>query len=340
MTTEQTPLKHFATLKQTKLHCQIDWTIEDYLTLSELNKEGSEQFSPDFELYFPELNKTFVFALEICPKGEESEENKNQIGLFLINRRPEKVDVKADIWIGTKVFSFTHTIDGLGGYGCPSLLTQPQLRLNKNDLLPDGNLHIVCKFIIYTRSKIIGKVEKVDEEKDDLCLSMEKLLHDYALTDFDIICERKIFPCHKSILANRSDVFAAVMKSDRWQESKTNTYPIDADPRVVELMIHFIYTNRLPEGATCSTELLLIADRFNLKGLIKLCEARLAKSLTLSNAIGILDVADEVADAFSLKMDAIEFVSKNLPALIGTKDWNWVLGKNVELLNSILKTRF
>ena len=340
MTTERTPVKHFATLKQTKLHCQIDWTIEDYLTLSELKKEGSEQFSPDFEFYFPELNKTFVFALEICPKGEESEENKKQIGLFLINRRPEKVDVKADIWIGTKVFSFTHTIDGLGGYGCPSLLTQPQLRLNKNDLLPDGNLHIVCKFIIYTRSKIIGKVEKVDEEKDDLCLSMEKLLHDYALTDFDIICERKIFPCHKSILANRSDVFAAVMKSDRWQESKTNTYPIDADPRVVELMIHFIYTNRLPEGATCSTELLLIADRFNLKGLIKLCEARLAKSLTLSNAIGILDVADEVADAFSLKMDAIEFVSKNLPALIGTKDWNWVLGKNVELLNSILKTRF
>ena len=71
----------------------------------------------------------------------------------------------------------------------------------------------------------------------------------------------------------------------------------------------------------CSTELLLIADTFNLKGLINLCEAGLARSLTVSNAIEIMDVADKVTDASSLKNAAINFVADNLSLLIGTAYW-------------------
>ena len=335
------PIKYSATLKQTKLHCQIDWTIEDYLTWSDLKEDFSEQYSPDFKFYFPEVNKTHIFALKIRPKGEKSDGSKD-LAIYLMNQKPESIDVKAEIKIGNKVSTFTHSYDSLGGFGFSSLLTSSQLQSNRNEYLPNGNLNIECKFFIIHSSSVIAKdVEQVSEEKDDLCISMEKLLEEETLADFDIICGLEWFPCHKSILANQSDVFAAVMNSNSWEENKSNKYPIEGhNPKVVKQMIYFIYTNRLPEGASCYTELLLIADRFNLKGLIKLCEARLAGSLAVSNAVEILDAADKVADASNLKNAGIDFVADNLSLLIGTDDWNRLLGKNIKLLNSILKKKF
>ena len=69
---------------------------------------------------------------------------------------------------------------------------------------------------------------------------MEKLLEEETLTDFNIICGLDLFPCHKSILANQSDVFAAVMNSNSWEENKSNKYPIEGhNPKVVKQMINF-----------------------------------------------------------------------------------------------------
>ena len=338
MASTKEPIKYSATLKQTTLQCQIDWTVEDYLTWSDLKEDLSEQYSPDFQFYFPEVNKTYVFALKIRPKGEKSDANKD-LAIYLMNQKPESVYVKAEITVGTKVSTFIHSYDSLGGFGFSSLLTSSQLLSNRNEYLPNGNLNIKCKFFIIHTSSVIAKdVGQVSETKDDLCRSMEKLLEEDTLTDFDIICGLEWFPCHKSVLANRSEVFAAIVYSNSCEE---NNYPIeDYSSKVVKQMINFIYTNRLPEGSVCSTELLLIADRFKLKGLIKLCEARLASSLTVSNAVEILDTADKVADASGLKNTAIDFVADNLYLLIGTDDWNNLLGKNIKLLNSILKTKF
>jgi len=342
MASAKEPLKYSATLKQTKLYCQIDWTIEDYLTWSELKEDHSEQFSPDFEFYFPEVNKTYVFALKIRPKGGGKTDDSKDLALYLMNQKPEPVDVKVDLRIGSKVSAFTHSYETVGGYGFCSLLTNDLLLANRNDYLPDGNLNIQCKFvIIHTSSVIVKDLEGVDEEKDDLCKSMEKLLDDDTLADFEIVSGSEVFPCHKSILANQSDVFATVMNSSSWEENKNNQYPIDGhDPKIVKQMIHFIYTNRLPDGVKCSPQLLLIADRFRLKGLIQFCKTKLSKSLTTTNAIQVLDAADKVPDAASLKIAAVQFIADNLPFLIGTDDWNNILGKSIKLLNSVLKIKF
>ena len=77
------------------------------------------------------------------------------------------------------------------------------------------------------------------------------------------------------------------------------------DPKVILQMIHFIYTNQLEEGSTCTANLLLIADMFNLKNLIKLCQKRLSKTLNVGNASEILTAADKVSDASSPKMAAM-----------------------------------
>ena len=60
-------------------------------------------------------------------------------------------------------------------------------------------------------------------------------------------------------------------------------------------MLEFVYTNELPEGAKVSTELLAIADKFNLKELVLFCALELSKTVTCQNAIKILNIADQVA---------------------------------------------
>jgi len=285
------------------------------------------------------VNKTYVFALKIRPKGGGKADGSKDIAIYLMNQKAESVDVKVHIRIGSKASSFTHSYETLGGYGFASLLTNDILVANTNDYLPDGNLSIHCKFIIiHSSSVIIKDLEEMDEDKDDLCKSMEKLLDDDSLTDFEVTCGSEVFPCHKSILANQSDVFATIINSRKWEENKSNIE--GHDPKIVKQMIHFIYTNRLPDGVKCSPQLLLIADRFRLKGLIQFCKTKLSKSLTTTNAIQVLDAADKVPDAASLKIAAVQFIADNLPFLIGTDDWNNILGKNIKLLNSVLKIKF
>ena len=119
--------------------------------------------------------------------------------------------------------------------------------------------------------------------------SLKSLLADNSLSDFVIECGTNKFPCHKAILASRSDVFATLFSTNDWAENKENAFPIkDHSPDVVKQMLEFIYTNKIPEGTTFSLNLLIIADQFNLKGLIQLCESELSKNMTHQNAIEVL----------------------------------------------------
>ena len=92
------------------------------MTWSDLKEDFSEQYSQDFKFYLPEVNKTYIFSLKIRPKGEKSDRSKD-LAIYLMNQKPESIDVKAKIKIGNKVSTFSHSYGNLGGFGFASLLT-------------------------------------------------------------------------------------------------------------------------------------------------------------------------------------------------------------------------
>ena len=123
-----------STLKQTN---QIDWTIEDYRSWSAGMRDGSSQLSPVFDFYFPEVGKRYFFRLEICPKGDNEDEAYKDLGIYLVSLNQRKVDVNAEIRIGSEKSSFCHSFEAIEGFGFPSFLTPAWVLSNLTD---DGKL--------------------------------------------------------------------------------------------------------------------------------------------------------------------------------------------------------
>ena len=61
-------------------------------------------------------------------------------------------------------------------------------------------------------------------------------------------------------------------------------------------MLEFIYSDQVK--GTADQDLLRLAERFEIRGLIKLCGRSIAKTVNLENALNILDLADSQPDGF------------------------------------------
>ncbi len=124
-----------------------------------------------------------------------------------------------------------------------------------------------------------------------------------------------------------------------WTESEEKSLKIeDFEPETVQMMIHFIYTQQLPEGSRCDLSLLLIADKYDLKDLVKFCEDELSKNLDVGNAVETLKVSSQVNSEY-LKDFVIGFISKNLGTFLDTPTWNDMVLKDSEMVNAILRKK-
>merc|ERR1712179_773372 len=83
---------------------------------------------------------------------------------------------------------------------------------------------------------------KGDSFKD----SFAKILSTGSCSDILLVCGEENFPCHKSILAARSDVFETMFKHTEFKENKEGIIEInDMEVKIMKLMLKFIYTNDL-----------------------------------------------------------------------------------------------
>ena len=85
--------------------------------------------------------------------------------------------------------------------------------------------------------------------------------------------------------------------------------------------------------------LLLIGDKYNIKGLTDFCEVELSKDLHVDEVIQILDAADKVQEAKRLRKVCVQFIAKNLASLFDTPNWKAFIEPNQRFLNDILKDK-
>jgi hypothetical protein len=82
--------------------------------------------------------------------------------------------------------------------------------------------------------------------------------------------------------------------------------------------------------------LLLIADKYNIKGLVQFCEEELSQNLRLDNALQILELYEKV-EADHLMAETLAFVANNRRSLIGTDKWRKVVSSNPKILEEIIR---
>ena len=143
------------------------------------------------------------------------------------------------------------------------------------------------------------------------------------------------FPVHKAILAARSPVFAKMFEHEM-QESLTSRVELsDIDPEVVKEMLVYIYTGRVPKIEEMANDLLYVADKYKLHHLKSLCKQHLTYKLQVNNAARIIQLA-YLHNAWTLRKNALQFISMHVAEVRATKEWEEVKQGN-EMLDDLIE---
>ncbi|GIY22882.1 TD and POZ domain-containing protein 3 [Caerostris darwini] len=186
-------------------------------------------------------------------------------------------------------------------------------------------------------------------QKDSLMELSKDFLHlldqgASSFADVNLECGSLIVPAHKSILAARSPVFAAMFATEM-RENLTNVVDItDMDVCALRNMLTFMYSGRIENLTIASAgDLLFAADKYQLQGLKTICRDFLKSKLSLQNVLMIL-AAGDLYDPV-LKAIATDYICNecDFSALEETEEWISLLKEKpsvaAEVLVQIVKSK-
>ena len=308
------------------------WTIEHFKRRTE--KVGERITSSAFIAKNPNEKKS-TWQLQFARyKGEKSEENN--LAIFLKNCDGIPVKAKYSVSILDSSSKSTNT------WNCPDhLFDEPhrvwgnrtwarQSILNNADLLPEGHLTIFCELTVYGMDKGMTLSGSRDVETsrsnarglEQVSEDFGKLFNDKEFSDVEIMCDEKIFHCHKAILSTRVDFFRAMFQAEM-VENRTNKVTIkDMSSEVAREMLQFIYMGTTNENVLkeMAGELLVAADKYQLDVLKSICEDHLCASLQIDNAVENL-VFGDLNQASKLRRMAMKVIARNLVKVVKTEEY-------------------
>ncbi|KAJ3704858.1 hypothetical protein LUZ61_008563 [Rhynchospora tenuis] len=225
--------------------------------------------------------------------------------------------------------------------GFPSYMERLELETN---FLRDGCFTVVCSVTILSESyKEVPKRFIHGIMPFSIDDHFVQLFERKEMADVSFEVDGELFTAHRSVLAARSPVFNAELFGPM-TESKMETIAIkDIKPLIFKAMLHFIYTDSLPDMSDeniplviISQHLLVAADRYGLDGLKILCEDRLMRDISMDTAISTLALAEEV-DLEELKDRCLCFICEpqNLLLLSVTNEYVQLMQRYPSLLKEI-----
>ncbi|KAG2631548.1 hypothetical protein PVAP13_2NG023695 [Panicum virgatum] len=139
----------------------------------------------------------------------------------------------------------------------------------------------------------------------------------------------KIFAAHKSVLAAQSAVFKEEFFGPTKEKDTSYVRISDMHPESFKALLHFMYTDSLPEmtmnslkeGAVLAEDLLIAAGRYNLKDLKSLTENKLCSHVGVSTVLLMLAIAEQY-QCCKMKKMCLGFIGSraNAWAIIATND--------------------
>ena len=205
--------------------------------------------------------------------------------------------------------SHTKCRDLQKGFGYRQFILRSELEDPANCLLPNDVLTIYCHVkelkdestVCRCPRQNLSNIRRVRQFSQDFAA----LFDDETTADFTFKVKNCVIYAHKIIVGARSPVFAAMFKRELKEKSEMEIR--DMKPVVFNKLLHFIYTNECDVGGY-TEELLIAADRYDVKDLKELCEEELKTNLTVDNAVRLLMLSDE-CQAKMLKNTTIQFIS-------------------------------
>ena len=123
-----------------------------------------------------------------------------------------------------------------------------------------------------------------------------------------------------------SQVFAAMLTHDMKESNGGKIEITDAEPETVEMFLGYLYESELPPlNVEQASNLILMADKYNVRALVTACQDYLLKNLKNDNLVQVL-ILGYLCKQDGLKDAAISMMCKNVGPLDELKDWSKLRG--------------
>jgi len=172
----------------------------------------------------------------------------------------------------------------------------------------------------------------------DLSSSFGDLLKSGEMSDFRIVCGGEEIPCHKNILIARSNVLRNMMANDM-KESQENCMQItDLKPHIVQIFVQFIYTGEVASEnlKKYAEDLFEVGHRYELNGLIKLCQNEMITHINNTNVLAIVTKA-HMYHADKLREACMKWIVNHRKNIVKPEGWRENLKRFPDLLMDIME---
>jgi speckle-type POZ protein len=193
----------------------------------------------------------------------------------------------------------------------------------------DGSLTFYCEIESYTKNDpVSGKSNDVQDRpiscSDQLIDQLEDLFENMKYADVTLNVGAHKFQAHKSLLASRSKVFAAMFEHATKEKQSNQVEIEDIRHDVFRELLRFIYTGRVSSKTMekMATKLFFAADKYFLDQLKNECEAHLLRQMTSDNCMELLLLlGDEHLQVEHLKKEAVDFFRLYPVDVMATDGW-------------------
>jgi len=320
------------------------WTIENFGRKMDAYKNGDCLTSDIFKVEVEGVET--AWKLECFPNGKQKigEDTAGAVSVFLYPANGAAINRQFSFAIGFVNEECSRVMKGKGdhcfrdnqnGWGWLKLVTHQTLRVANDKLLPNDCLNILCVMKFRgsevttsgtsrpTSTSVKSSLKSGDAEgnKEDIeNQGLLELLNTGDLADVEVVCGDRVFPCHRAILGAKSPFFKAAFVHNM-KEKATGKINVDSiECETVQDMLTYIYGGKIEKMEDKAVKLLAAADQYALKNLKKTCEELLCKSLTISNCLEYLILAD-MHSSDILKPIVIRFVVENSREVVTQENW-------------------
>ncbi|WIA09235.1 hypothetical protein OEZ85_008643 [Tetradesmus obliquus] len=173
-----------------------------------------------------------------------------------------------------------------------------------------------------------SKAELIKVPPPSIGKDLGELFYSGQNSDYVIVVdqdgEQEEIKVHRMLLESRSPFFRGMLESNMAEAQQGRYVVRDMLAPVVKAVLHFIYTDQLPEEhegtnleVAMAQHLLAAADMYQLTRLRRICERRLCESVDVETAATTLALAEQ-NHAEELKRVCLDFVSRHLAAVMQT----------------------
>eukprot|EP00249_Psilotum_nudum_P017130 c26177_g2_i1 orf=241-1515(+) len=224
--------------------------------------------------------------------------------------------------------------------------------LETSDYLKDDSLAVTCAVGVVVSSTQGPKLYSIPVPESNFGQHFGVLLESGEGADITFEVDGDTFSAHKLVLAARSPVFKAQLFGPLRDRNTDTVHVEDIEAPVFKAMLHFIYTDTLPDtteltgsstSANCRVDtvmaqhLLAAADRYALDRLRLLCESKLCKDVSVDTVATTLALAEQ-HHALQLKAVCLKFAAANLAAVMMSEGFEYLRMSCPSLQSELLRT--